>query len=81
MDVTEKKSPRTSKKAADKTPPDKPAAAEQPAKAEPATPVAPPPVILGPGVLKRPKRDPAALPLGADEVKYTPSEQVFRRRS
>jgi hypothetical protein len=37
--------------------------------------------VLGPGVMKRPRRDPDAPATGTDEVKYTPSEQVFRRRS
>lgn len=36
--------------------------------------------IVGPGVVKRPKRDPAAPPPPGEEIVYTPSEQVFRRR-
>ncbi len=36
--------------------------------------------VLGPGVVKRPKRDPAAPPPASEEIPYTPSDQVFRRR-
>jgi hypothetical protein len=36
--------------------------------------------VLGPGVVKRPKRDPAAPPPHGEEIVYTPSDQVFRRR-
>jgi hypothetical protein len=38
------------------------------------------PTMLGPGVTKRPKRDPAAPPPHDAELGFTPSEQVFRRR-
>ena len=64
-DVTEKKSPKK-------------APAKEPEK--PPTPAPDALKVLGPGVMKRPKRDPSAAPVGADEVRYTPSEQVFRRR-
>ena len=37
--------------------------------------------LIGPGVVKRAKRDPAEQAAGPVEVEYTPSEQVFRRRS
>ena len=45
-----------------------------------AAPAADAPKVLGPGVVKRPKRDPAAPPAPGDEPNYQPSEQVFRRR-
>jgi hypothetical protein len=36
--------------------------------------------VLGPGVVKRPKRDPSAPAPASEEIPYTPSDQVFRRR-
>lgn len=36
--------------------------------------------VIGPGVVKRPKRDPTAPPPPGEEIAYTPSDQVFRRR-
>ena len=37
--------------------------------------------VLGPGVVKRARRDPATAPAaGSETPEYTPSEQVFRRR-
>lgn len=62
---------------AEKKPPKKPApkAPETPAPA-----AADAPKVLGPGVVKRPKRDPSAPPPTGSEPDYKPSEQVFRRR-
>lgn len=57
----------------------KPAAAAKPAESTPPSPDAP--KVIGPGVVKRPKRDPAAPAAAGEEIRYTPSEQVFRRRS
>jgi hypothetical protein len=59
--------------------------AAEPVPAQPATPAAPvdpnAPKVLGPGVIKRPKRDPAAPEqVGGQELTYKPSDQVFRRR-
>lgn len=36
--------------------------------------------VLGPGVVKRPKRETASAPEPEQETKFTPSEQFFRRR-
>ncbi len=38
--------------------------------------------VIGPGVIKRPKKDAAAAatPVTEGDIQYTPSEQVFRRR-
>ena len=39
------------------------------------------PQVIGPGVMKRPKRDPSAPEqVGGQDLTYKPSEQVFRRR-
>ena len=71
--MAEKKS---SKKA-----PAAPAPAPQPPPAS-APAAADAPKVLGPGVVKRPKRDPSApAPSGPEDLNYKPSEQVFRRRS
>ncbi|HCF57574.1 MAG TPA: hypothetical protein DFS52_06225 [Myxococcales bacterium] len=35
---------------------------------------------LGPGVVKRPRREAASSANAGEEPGYTPSEQVFRRR-
>ena len=58
---------------------------KKPQKSQPATgpkPAGPEtPKVIGPGVVKRPKREPAAPAAGGTEdLGYTPSEQVFRRR-
>jgi len=52
-----------------------------PAEAAPAVPAPAKPTVLGPGVVKRPKRDPNVPVKQTDgEVTYLPSDQVFRRR-
>lgn len=56
----------------------KPAAAVKPAEPTPPSPDAP--KVIGPGVVKRPKRDPTAPTPAGEEIRYTPSDQVFRRR-
>jgi hypothetical protein len=57
------------------------APAPQPTPAPPAV-ASDAPKVLGPGVVKRPKRDPSApVPGGPEDLNYKPSEQVFRRRS
>ena len=56
----------------------KPVNAQEPV--PPPVPAKPVGLVLGPGVVKRPKKDPAELAAQADAVPYQPSEQVFRRR-
>jgi len=36
--------------------------------------------VLGPGVVKRVKREPTGAPPPTEELPFTPSEQTFRRR-
>ena len=69
---------------AEKKTPRKKQAQPAPAQPVPPAPVAAAPEaakVIGPGVVKRPKRDPSAPPAPGDEPNYKPSEQVFRRRS
>lgn len=76
--MAEKKSPR--KKEAKAAPAEAPAPVAQ-APAAPAASAAPEaPKVIGPGVMKRPKRDPNAPPPPGEVPDYRPSDQVFRRR-
>ncbi len=75
MAVTDKKSAKKTSKDAQ---PEKPKAEAKPAEIKPAAEA---PKVLGPGVVKRPKRDPnVPVPQTDGEVTYMPSDQVFRRR-
>ena len=45
-----------------------------------AVPAEPKPTVIGPGVMKRPRRDPSLPPPADENLPYKPSEQVFRRK-
>ena len=45
-----------------------------------AAPAEPKPTVIGPGVMKRPKRDPSLPPPPDENLPYVPSAQVFRRK-